>query len=80
MDDEENEVGSRCVAAGVLDSDDRPVAALSVSAPTIRFDEARLAQVGQAVVRSSRELSAVFGPPPPLFAPDPLDLDGTGHA
>ena len=63
VDDEENEIGSRCVASAVLDAEDRPVAALSVSAPTVRFDDGRLALAGQAVIRSSRELSAAIGLP-----------------
>ena len=60
VDDEENELGSRCVAAGVLDTENRPFAAFSVSAPTVRFDEERLALIGRAVIRSSRELTAAF--------------------
>jgi IclR family acetate operon transcriptional repressor len=75
VDDEENELGSRCVAAGVLDPEGTPVAALSVSAPTVRFDDERLGLIGQAVIRSSRELSAAFAQPPV-----PHDAPGRFHA
>lgn len=63
IDDEENEVGARCVAASVLDGDSRPVAALSVSAPTLRLDDGRIELIGRALRLSSRELGAVLGLP-----------------
>lgn len=68
VDDEENEIGSRCVAAGIHDADGRPIAALSVSAPTLRLDDGRIDEVGRALLRAARELQAGFGPPVPVEA------------
>jgi DNA-binding IclR family transcriptional regulator len=39
-DDEELEVGVRCMAAGIFDDQNRLVAGLSISAPADRLDEA----------------------------------------
>ncbi|WP_214110526.1 IclR family transcriptional regulator [Acrocarpospora catenulata] len=50
IDDEENEVGSRCVAAPILDGEGRPVAAISVSAPTPRMTDETLATVGRRLL------------------------------
>ncbi|WP_162458516.1 IclR family transcriptional regulator [Pseudactinotalea suaedae] len=49
IDDEESELGVRCVAAPVRDRDGRTVAAISLSAPTVRFDEDSLPEVAAAV-------------------------------
>jgi len=57
IDDEENEVGSRCVAAAVVDADGRPLAALSVSGPTMRLDDERIEAIGQELVRSCVDLA-----------------------
>lgn len=57
IDDEENEVGSRCVAAAILDNADRPLAAISVSAPTARMQGSTLDHVGRQVVAAAHEIS-----------------------
>ncbi|MEU8270610.1 IclR family transcriptional regulator [Sphaerisporangium sp. NPDC049002] len=56
VDDEENEVGSRCVAAPILDGEDRPVAAISISAPTSRMTDETLAKVGRRLAEVCAEL------------------------
>jgi IclR family transcriptional regulator, acetate operon repressor len=56
LDDEENEVGSRCVAAAILDGAGRPVAAISVSAPTPRMTDENLALVGARLVDTCKKL------------------------
>jgi IclR family acetate operon transcriptional repressor len=60
VDDEENEVGSRCVAAAILDSAGRPVASISISAPTARMDEKKIDEVGRRLVDVCRELGAAL--------------------
>ncbi|MEV0568744.1 IclR family transcriptional regulator [Dactylosporangium sp. NPDC050588] len=61
LDDEENEVGSRCVAAAILDSAGRPVASISISAPTARMDDDKVGVVGRRLVEVCRELGAALG-------------------
>ncbi len=55
-DDEELEVGVRCMAAGVFDDQNRLVAGLSVSAPADRLDEAWLDKVKATAAQISSEL------------------------
>lgn len=50
-----------CVAAPVRDRSGRVVAALSVSVPTIRWSEARRAELAELAVKGAAELSARLG-------------------
>ncbi|GIE99939.1 IclR family transcriptional regulator [Paractinoplanes rishiriensis] len=61
IDNEENEVGSRCVAAPILDGAGRPVAAISVSAPTPRMSDEMLALVGTRLVDTCKRLGNALG-------------------
>lgn len=61
LDDEENELGSRCVAAAILNSRPAPVGAISVSAPTARLQGAALGRVGRRVAAAARDISGVMG-------------------
>ncbi|BCB77983.1 IclR family transcriptional regulator [Phytohabitans flavus] len=60
VDDEENELGSRCVAASILDSAGRPVAAISVSAPTSRMTDETLVAIGERLVETCKQLGNVL--------------------
>jgi IclR family transcriptional regulator, acetate operon repressor len=60
VDDEENEVGSRCVGAPILDGAGRPVAAISISAPTPRMTDETLALVGARLVDTCKKLGSVL--------------------
>jgi DNA-binding IclR family transcriptional regulator len=60
-DNEELELGVRCMAAGIHDDQGRLVAGLSISAPADRIDERWLAQL-QA---TANEISAALGAPIP---------------
>ena len=55
-DDEEAEIGLKCVAAPIHDEEGRIVAALSVSAPTDRHDPAWVAQVRKTAAAVSQAL------------------------
>lgn len=49
LDDEESEIGVRCIAAPVRDRDGRTIAAISLSAPAVRIDDDTLLTIAQAV-------------------------------
>lgn len=61
LDDEENEVGSRCVGAPILDSQGQPVAAISVSAPTSRMNAKTIASVGRRLTAVCADLGRSLG-------------------
>jgi DNA-binding IclR family transcriptional regulator len=61
IDNEENEEGARCIGAAVWDHMNRPRAAVSVSAPAFRMDDAKLAEVAKVVVRAASDLSHELG-------------------
>lgn len=61
MDDEECELGVRCVAAPVRDYTGRVVCSISVSGPASRMQAGTLARTGQAVKAAARALSVRLG-------------------
>jgi IclR family acetate operon transcriptional repressor len=61
IDNEENAIGLRCVAAVIFDEHGGPLAALSVSGPTARLTDQRLATLGQAVAKVAGEITAELG-------------------
>jgi DNA-binding IclR family transcriptional regulator len=56
-DDEELEIGVRCMAAGIYDDSDRLVAGLSISAPADRLEEGWL----ERVKATARQISNALG-------------------
>lgn len=61
IDDEENAVGLRCVAAAIFDEHGRPAAALSLSGPTARITDDLLAPFGANVREVAEKITAEFG-------------------
>lgn len=61
VDNEEVELGARCVAAPVLDSSGYVAAGISVSGPTIRMSRARTAEIAGAVKRAALKISRCLG-------------------
>jgi IclR family transcriptional regulator, acetate operon repressor len=61
VDNEENAVGLRCVAAVIYDEHGSPLAALSVSGPTARITEQRIPLLGEAVAGIAAEITAEIG-------------------
>ncbi len=61
IDDEEKEVGLRCVSAAVRGHSGKLFAAMSVSGPAFRMTKERVPEIGQAVMRAANELSAELG-------------------
>lgn len=61
LDDEENEIGGRCVAASILDHRREPVAAISISAPIQRLPVERIPEYGGKVIEAARAISKRLG-------------------
>lgn len=61
VDDEENEVGVRCVAAVIYDYTGKGAAAFSVSAPVMRMGEERTEQLAARVLETRGRISAELG-------------------
>ncbi|MGR5140145.1 DNA-binding transcriptional regulator KdgR [Photobacterium sp. DNB23_23_1] len=60
-DNEEQEPGLRCMAAPVFDRFGNVIAGLSISLPTIRFDEKRKSYYIELLQNASRNVSAQMG-------------------
>ncbi len=63
LDREENEPGVDCVGAPIFDDSGHVIAAVSVSVPAERFDDQRMAEIGELVVSSARRVSQAIGYP-----------------
>lgn len=61
IDDEEMEMGTRCIGAPIFDGEQRPIAAVSISGSTARLDQHRVPVLAKHVIRCSREISAMLG-------------------
>lgn len=61
IDDEENELGGRCVAAPIIDYQGKPLAAISISVPIQRMPSDRIDEFGALVKKTAREISLKIG-------------------
>lgn len=61
IDDEEQAVGLRCVAAVIRDEFGEPCGALSMSGPMARLVDDRVAQLGEVVSRAAAKITAEWG-------------------
>lgn len=61
VDDGENAEGIRCVAAPVLNESGLPAAAISISGPSARIDDAKLGQLGAVISGVAAEVTRSFG-------------------
>jgi DNA-binding IclR family transcriptional regulator len=59
-DNEELEIGVRCIAAGIYDDQDKLVAGLSISAPSSRLDDAWMSKLKQ----TAKQISVTLGHKP----------------
>lgn len=66
VDDEEQAVGLRCVAATLHDATGGALAALSVSGPSARITDERLPDLGRLVAGTCQEISRQIGGPAPV--------------
>lgn len=61
VDDEENEVGVRCVGASICDSSGKVYGAFSVSVPVSRMDDKRLKAIAGLVLQIKKEIILLTG-------------------
>jgi IclR family KDG regulon transcriptional repressor len=61
IDDEEHEIGVRCVAAPVRDNQGNVIAAVSISVPSVRLDCRNIPRYGKIVVQAAKDISARLG-------------------
>jgi DNA-binding IclR family transcriptional regulator len=61
IDNEEIEDGVRCIAAPVLDTANRAIAAMSISGPSSRVTPDRFQLIGKTMQKAARELSTQLG-------------------
>lgn len=57
LDNEENEIGIRCVGAPIFDYTTKPIGAISVSAPRDRMDQERCNSIGPLVHQAALKIS-----------------------
>lgn len=60
LDDEECELGARCVATPILDFQGKIVAAISISGPISRMTLQRTEEIAPLLLETSREISALL--------------------
>ncbi|WP_243647244.1 IclR family transcriptional regulator [Aestuariirhabdus litorea] len=61
IDDEEQNEGLRCIAANVYDEFGMALAAVSISGPTVRVQQQRVAELGAQVVAAADEITHLIG-------------------
>lgn len=61
VDNQENELGGRCVAAAIFDYHGNPIAAISISVPVQRFPEERTSEFGAMVKQAAWAISKQLG-------------------
>lgn len=61
LDNEENELGVRCVAASLKGYNDKPAYAISISAPKDRMSEERIAEYGRYILNTKQQIQKEMG-------------------
>ncbi len=61
IDNEENEIGIRCVGAPIFDYTTKPIGAISISAPRDRMDQERFNALGPLVYLAAQKISRRIG-------------------
>lgn len=74
IDDQEVEVGVRCISAPILDESGYPMAAVSVSGPTSRITQQSVSGIAEHLLHCCRDISASLGVSEPkrMRAPSPF--------
>ena len=61
LDNEEHTLGMRCIAAVVYNEYGEAIAGVSISGPTVRITDERLAELGEQVRQASLDITATIG-------------------
>ncbi|HBT40547.1 MAG: IclR family transcriptional regulator C-terminal domain-containing protein [Alphaproteobacteria bacterium] len=61
LDDEEHAIGLRCIAAAVFNEHDEPIAAISVSGPSARISDEKIAGLAGLVTRAAKAIASELG-------------------
>ena len=61
LDDQENELGGRCVSAAIFNHLNQPIAAISISVPLPRIPKNRIAYYGEKVREVAGQISSRLG-------------------
>lgn len=68
LDREESMLGAFCVGVPILNQDHRPVAAMSVAGPRVRFNERQVNAVSNALMQAAGAIQAKLGTPSSVTA------------
>lgn len=60
IDDEEHEIGVRCMAAPVYNGDGIPIASIGISGPTIRVTLEKVEELSKIVIHASQDLTELL--------------------
>ena len=63
VDNEEMDRGARCVAAPILNHEQRPVAAISVSGPVTHIERKEVKEIGETIIACCTRISKLIGYP-----------------
>jgi DNA-binding IclR family transcriptional regulator len=61
IDEEENELGGRCIAAPIFNNDGNPVAAVSISVPVQRLPREKIIEYGTRIKEAALDISRNLG-------------------
>ncbi|MCI9176325.1 MAG: IclR family transcriptional regulator [Lachnospiraceae bacterium] len=61
IDNEEVELGLKCVASAIYDYQGKPAAAISISSSAVRMDEERMEEISRKLKRAAGEISRKLG-------------------
>jgi len=64
IDNEEHEQGIRCIGSAIFNYQNEAIGAISVSGPTIRMDDARIALLVPIVLSTAERITSMLGRPP----------------
>lgn len=70
FDREERHVGMSCIGAIIYDEHADPVAGVSISGPSTRFDEMRVPTLGATVAEAARDITTLIGGREPVRTTD----------